>query len=87
MIRISDSLTESRLDDELVLLDEKSGKYFGLNSVGSRMFTLLKEIGDEGLVLTALIEEYNAPKERIKADLAAFIAKLSENGFIEKNTP
>jgi PqqD family protein of HPr-rel-A system len=87
MIRIPETLSVSRLDDELVLLDERSGKYFGLNAVGSRIFSLLKETGDEAATLAALVAEYQAPEERLKADLGAFIAKLAERGLLKVDAP
>jgi hypothetical protein len=87
MIRISESLTSSRLDDELVLLDGKTGKYFGLNAVGSRIFQLLRELGDEEAVLATLVEEYSAPPDRLKSDLAAFIDALRARGFVADDAP
>jgi hypothetical protein len=87
MIRISESLATSRLDDELVLLDSRTGKYFGLNPVGSRIFELLKELGQEEAVLAALVAEYAAPAERLKADLSAFIGTLRAKGFLADDAP
>jgi PqqD family protein of HPr-rel-A system len=82
MIKFPQSLAVSQLDDELVLLDEKTGKYFGLNPVGSRIFQLLKESGDEAQVVAALSAEYDAPKGQLTADVAAFISTLAERGLI-----
>lgn len=82
MIRIPESLAASRLDDELVLLDEKTGRYFGLNPVGSRIFQLLKNLGEQEEVVAALHVEYDAPEERLRADVAAFIDTLSRRGLI-----
>jgi hypothetical protein len=87
MIHIPETLSVSRLDDELVLLDEKSGKYFGLNPVGSRIFALLKETGDESKVLAALVSEYKAPEERLRADLEGFVAKLAALGIVKVDAP
>jgi hypothetical protein len=82
MISIPASLAVSRLDDELVLLDEKTGRYFGLNPVGSRIFQLLKEWGDQEKVVAALRAEYDAPEARLEADVVAFIDTLSKRGLI-----
>jgi PqqD family protein of HPr-rel-A system len=87
MIKVPQSLAVSQLDEELVLLDEKTGKYFGLNPVGSRIFQLLKESGDEAQVVAALRDEYDAPEEQLKTNVAAFISTLSEQGLIANDAP
>jgi hypothetical protein len=87
MIKVPESLAVSRLDDELVLLDEKTGRYFGLNPVGSRIFQLLKDTGDEAQVVAALRDEYDAPEEQLKADVAAFISTLTGRGLLLSDAP
>jgi hypothetical protein len=73
------------LDDELVLLDSATGKYFGLNSVGSRIFELLMETGDMGMTVAALISEFEANEEKLNADVASFVRLLEEKGLILKD--
>jgi PqqD family protein of HPr-rel-A system len=85
MIRIPDTLSATSLDDELVLLDAKSGKYFGLNPVGSRIFELLKEGKAEDEAVAALRAEYGESEERLRADFKAFIAELARRGLIVMN--
>ncbi len=87
MIRLSGTVVASRLDDELVLLDQASGKYFGLNESGSRIYRLIEELGDEEDIIAALARDYGLPEERMRADLAAFLAALRDRGFIEDALP
>jgi len=82
MIRVSPTLSTSMLDDELVLLDSATGKYFGLNPVGSRIFQLLKETGDAGMTVAALVSEFQAEEEKLKADVASFVRLLEDKGLI-----
>ena len=58
-----------RLDDEAVLLDLKSGTYFGLNDVGARTWQLIVEHRVLSRVLEALVREYAAEREVIERDL------------------
>ena len=58
-----------QLDDEAVLLDLKSGTYFGLNDVGARTWQLIVEHGVLSRVLDALLREYAAEREVIERDL------------------
>lgn len=82
MIRIPMTVTTSVLDDELVLLDQATGKYFGLNPVASRMFQLLRETGDIRRTGDALQREYDAPRERLDSDLKTFMDALIQKGIV-----
>jgi hypothetical protein len=87
MIRIDPRLALSRIDDELVLLDESTGKYFGLNPVASRAFELLSEDGDLDRAIKALLSEFDVQPERLKSDMAAFLEKLKERGLASDDAP
>ena len=52
-----------------ILLDLKSGTYFGLNDVGARTWQLIVEHGALSRVLDVLLEEYAAEREVIEHDL------------------
>ena len=65
-----------QLDDEAVLLDLKSGTYFGLNDVGARTWQLILEHGVLSRVLDALVGEYAAEREVIERDLLALARQL-----------
>ena len=82
MVTIHDSLTVApdvmfrHLDNEAVLLDLKSGTYFGLNEVGARAWHLIVERGSLARVLDVLIDEYDAEREIVERDLLALAAQL-----------
>jgi hypothetical protein len=59
-----------------VLLDLKSGTYFGLNDVGARTWQLILEHGRLSRVLEALLEEYAGAREAVERDLMALAAEL-----------
>jgi hypothetical protein len=65
-----------RLEEEAVLLDLRSGIYFGLNDVGARTWQLILEHGALSLVLDALVQEYDADREVVERDLIALAAEL-----------
>ena len=64
------------------MLDIDSGFYFGLDEVGTRVWTLLGQLGDPRLVCEALRVEYDVDHERLAADVEAFVATLAERGLI-----
>jgi hypothetical protein len=76
VLTIAPDVMFSHLNDEAVLLDLKSGKYFGLNDVGARTWQLILEHGRLSRVLEALLEEYAGERDAVERDLMALAAEL-----------
>jgi hypothetical protein len=87
-VSLSDSFRASadvvfrELDGEAVLLDLARGTYFGLDTVGTRVWQLLGEHGRLELVLAAMLEEYDVEAPTLERDLLALVAELSVNGLL-----
>jgi Coenzyme PQQ synthesis protein D (PqqD) len=71
------------LHGELVLLNLKSGVYFGLDPVGTRMWQLLHEHRSLHEVLAALLDEYDVAETRCERDLVGFVRALVENELVD----
>jgi hypothetical protein len=82
-VRIDDRLLLQELDGEAVLLSPQSGKYFGLNPVGTRIFTLLRQGHSREAVVEILIEEFEVDAQRAGQDLEGFLAELAEAGLVD----
>jgi hypothetical protein len=74
------------LGEETVLLDLDSGRYFDLDATGSRIWTLLAPGAALTSVLDALEAEYDAPRERLAADLVEIVATLERQGLVARLT-
>lgn len=80
---VSDDVVAREVGGEMVLLDLNSGQYFGLDSVGGRIWELLSERAHTLAELCDLIEaEFDAPRERIEADLLALATELKAQELI-----
>lgn len=83
-ISLDDTVVLSRdavfrdLDGEAVILNLRSGTYFGLNRVGTRVWQLLELDGRLRSVFDALCREFDAPPDDIARDLLALVARLTE---------
>src|SRR5262245_15940752 len=64
------------LDGEAVILHLDAGTYFGLNSVGTRIWQLLERDGRLTAVLDELRAEYDAPPDVLERDLLELVASL-----------
>jgi hypothetical protein len=85
MIRVAipETVLFRDLDDEAVLLATDSGKYFSLNEVGTRMWSLLRLHGDVEEVCRTLLAEFDVPEERLRQDVVQFIGTLADRGLIK----
>ena len=70
------------LDDEAVVLNLESESYYGLDDVGTRMWTVLTESASIQTAYDALIAEYDVEPDRLKADMTDLVQKLQENGLV-----
>jgi hypothetical protein len=78
-----DDLVYSELDGEVVLLHLKSGVYYGLDEVGSRIWSLLRESRTLKEILETLLHDYDVSPRQCEDDLRALLSRLWEAGLIE----
>ncbi len=82
-IRVSTNILTSQVDDEMVLLNLDSGKYFSLDDVGTRMWLLINEHGQLRAVQEALLQEYQVDEQQLEHDLLDLTDKLVANGLLQ----
>jgi hypothetical protein len=81
-VTIPDGVVFRELDGEAVILNLESGRYFGLDPVGTRIWQLLNAHGTLRRTLEALEEEFDAPPEQLSADLTEFVGQLHTRGLV-----
>jgi hypothetical protein len=73
----------SELAGESVLLNLKSECYFGLDPVGTRMWTTLIKAESIQLAFDELLAHYDVPADQLRSDLVELIQKLTDQGLLE----
>jgi hypothetical protein len=81
-VKLSDQALFEELDAGAVALNLRTGKYYSLNSIGRRMWTLLAQENSLDEVRDIIISEYDAPPERVDKDLMVLIAGLKSAGLL-----
>src|SRR5262245_27791293 len=71
------------IEGESVLLNLKSENYFGLDPVGTRMWTLLTASDSIQSAYEALLDEYDVGADKLRLDMQDLIEKLIANGLME----
>jgi hypothetical protein len=67
---------------EAVLLNLQSESYFGLDEIGTRMWSALTEAPSIEAAYATLLAEFDVEEEALRTDLSEFIAKLAEAGLV-----
>jgi len=81
-IQIAPDVLFQEVSGETVLLDLESERYFGLDAVGTRIWTLLGEGARIGAVVDTLLQEYEVERATLESDVEELIVRLSEAGLV-----
>lgn len=83
----SDTVLETKIDEEIVLLNLNGGLYYGLEPVGSRIWELLLEEPRTLDSLTEmLMDEFDVEEARCRQETAKFLETLVEKGLLSGQT-
>ena len=69
-------------NDGRVLLHLETGRMCAINVMGSRIWTELDAGHTFQEIVEILAAEYDAPRERIEADVRAFIERLASKDYV-----
>ncbi|RPH64527.1 MAG: PqqD family protein [Acidobacteria bacterium] len=73
----------SEFGEELVILNLRDGVYYGLEDVGSRIWSLLQEPVTISMLRDALVEEFDVDPARSERDVRALLEELAAHGLVE----
>lgn len=82
-VKVPDGVLISGLQDESVLLNLDSERYYGLDDVGTRMFSVLTSSDSVQSAWERLKKEYDVDHEVLRNDLIYLVESLVEQGLIE----
>ncbi len=82
-VRIKEDVIFNDLQGEVVLLNLKTGIYFGLDPVGTRAWQLIQDHGRLEPVKDAMLGEYEVYAEDLWKDLQDLVVRLADNGLVE----
>ena len=75
-IQRTDTFIEAPIDGELVLMSIDNGKYYGMDSVASRIWALLEQPTTVKSIVTTLVEEYDVSQTKCESETLKFIELL-----------
>ncbi len=72
----------SELGGEAVILNLKSGLYYGLNPVGASIWNLLQQPRTVSEIRDAILAEYSIEPQQCESDLLELLQQLEAQGLI-----
>jgi len=82
MLKFPETVMQSTVDDEMVLMDTKNGEYFGLNKTGTVLLETLLETQRAASAIAKAVELFDAPEEVIAGDLEKLVEDLLEKKLL-----
>ena len=81
-VRVPDDVLISNLQEESVILNLNSERYFGLDDVGTRMLSVLAESNTIEAAYERLRAEYDVDPQLLRNDLTSLIENLLQQGLV-----
>jgi hypothetical protein len=79
---LAPGLRVSAHDEGAVILDIHGGQLYSTNKVGARILALLEEETNLHDIADRIKAEFDAPLERVRADLDRFVGSLKAGGLL-----
>ena len=82
-VTVPDGVLVQELQGESVLLNVNTENYYGLDEVGTRMWTVLSEASSVADAIDTLLDEYEVERATLESDVSDLLTELLEKKLIE----
>jgi len=82
-IRVPGTVLFNEVGGEAVVLSLDTGQYYGLDEIGTRMWSLLTQHGQVEPAFRALADEYDVSEDQLRQDLLHLLDELASHGLLE----
>ena len=82
-MRVPDDVLISRLQEESVILNLDSERYYGLDDIGTRILSVLTTSESIEAAYQTLVNEYDVDAHVLRQDLLELVEELVDRGIIQ----
>jgi hypothetical protein len=82
-IVLSKNQASCDLVGETAIVNLRNGIYYGLDPMGTHIWTLLREPLTFAALCESLVHDYDVEASRLETDMRDFLAELVEQGLVE----
>ena len=83
LIRRGEELVASDLEGETVMMSVQSGMYYGLDSIGSRVWQLIEQPRSVSELCDILLQEYAVERAQCERDVIALLNEMHGEGIVD----
>lgn len=84
-VRVPEQVLMRQVGEEMVMLNLERESYYGLNPVGARLMQIAESGATLAQVSERLLDEFDATREQVEADVRRIAAELMAAGLLEKD--
>ena len=82
-IRRTEDLVASDLEGETVMMSVRSGMYYGLDNIGSRVWQLIEQPRSVAELTDILLQEYAVERAQCERDVIALLNEMHGEGIVD----
>ena len=82
-VQVNEDVLFQELQGEAVLLNLKSGIYFGLDAIGTRIWQLFSNHQALPAIVQVITDDYYVTRDRCEADLLTLVSELERQGLVK----
>ena len=86
VVEIESEVDHGVVEEQVVLLEPRGGRYLSLDEVGSRVWELLNRDPHVEAAVQVLLQEYDVDEARLRADVATFLKRCEELSLLQVRT-
>ena len=83
MLCRTQEIVSADLDGDMVMMSIEQGKYYGMDSIGSRIWALLETPLTVSALCDLLLEEYEVSREHCEQEVLTFLNDLAKEKLLE----
>ena len=77
-----EEIVASDIDGETVMMSIESGKYYGLDDIGSRIWEFIEKPIKVSDLIDTLLERFDVDRETCEKDVLKFLNELNEDKIL-----
>ena len=81
-LAVPEHVAMRELDQELVLLNFESERYFGLDDVGARILEVLRGAKSIDAGIAVLLDEFEVDEPQLRHDVGELVTSLVDGGLV-----
>ncbi|MBF0545518.1 MAG: lasso peptide biosynthesis PqqD family chaperone [Candidatus Riflebacteria bacterium] len=74
---------ENNIDGSTIMMSVDEGKYFGLDTIGSYVWSLIQEPIRVSSLIEGLLQKYEVDRETCEKDVLVFLEELNKDGILK----